>query len=415
MQNKVVSSFAAVLSIWLAAGFYFNAFAQSYTVIDLGTPTTNTSDYSEAHGINSSGSVAGEWGDATQNAFLYQDGTNRTIVPDAVAYALNNSNVVVGEEGAFIQAFVYNGNFSHLGQLGTGEYSIAWAINNAGEIVGESTASATGSEVYGIWWHNGGKIDLGILPGGDYSSARGINDSNVIVGEASIISGSVTNIYAFIYSNNVMSRLSTPTLGGNASSAHAINNAGQIVGDSEISSGDTHAFLFSSSNVMTDLGTLGGNYSTASAINSAGAVVGYAQTAGGDYHGFLFNGSAMLDLNDLISPSSVCTNLISADGINDLGQITGSGYTPSGEYHAFLLIPNSTTTITLSSPTILTNGEFEMTIQGAASEKIAVQSSTNLFDWISVSTNTLATSSTNWVDDSSTNSSIRFYRALLVQ
>jgi probable HAF family extracellular repeat protein len=64
-------------------------------------------------------------------------------------------------------------------------------------------------------------------------------------------------------------------LGGTTSRAYGINSAGQVVGYSTIANG-LHAFLWSASGGMQDLGTLGGNTSDAYAINSAGQVVGGA-------------------------------------------------------------------------------------------------------------------------------------------
>jgi len=54
----------------------------------------------------------------------------------------------------------------------------------------------------------------------------------------------------------------------------SINNAGQVVGWSILPSNLIHAFLWTSSGGMQDLGTLGGNSSFAFAINDVGAVTG---------------------------------------------------------------------------------------------------------------------------------------------
>jgi len=49
------------------------------------------------------------------------------------------------------------------------------------------------------------------------------------------------------------------TLGGNSSAAYGINNTGQVVGEADLSSISTHAFLWTASAGMKDLGSLGGN------------------------------------------------------------------------------------------------------------------------------------------------------------
>jgi probable HAF family extracellular repeat protein len=410
---------ARFITIIAAFGVFQAGFAQTYRIVDLGTPG-NTGSYSDPHGINASGSVAGEW-EATnsnfQSAFFYFLGTNLDLGGAggtyAIAHAINDSNLIVGESGigftGFTHAFIYsNGVSSDLGTYG-GNYSIAWAINKAGQAVGESTDSAQfNAEDQAIWWHDGVKTLLGTLTNGDYSSAHGINDSNVIVGESSAISGGVTNTYAFVYSSGVMSSLgSFPS--GNYSSASCINNSGQIAGEAGQSNGDVHAFVIVTNGVMSDLGTFGGNYSTAAAINNSGVVVGYSLTASGEAHAFLCKGSTLLDLNNFIG-STVCTNLISADGINDSGQITGSGYTPAGDYHAFLLTP----AITLSAPTLLANGQFSVTASGAPGERFVFQGTTDFSTWTSISTNTFSGSTFVCTDNPTSTNHYRFYRAMLL-
>src|SRR5439155_1258726 len=64
------------------------------------------------------------------------------------------------------------------------------------------------------------------------------------------------------------------TLGsGSSSSAADINDLGQVVGDA-----NSHAFFWSSTGGMQDLGTFGGNGARAVAINNSGQVVGTAST-----------------------------------------------------------------------------------------------------------------------------------------
>src|SRR5262249_44277429 len=84
-QSSGIVLFCLGLSvIWLGTSLVLPAFGQSYAVDDLGLPSgfTNSSGaYSDPHGINNSGAVAGEWApDAnSQRAFFYSGGTNQDI------------------------------------------------------------------------------------------------------------------------------------------------------------------------------------------------------------------------------------------------------------------------------------------------------------------------------------------------
>jgi len=65
------------------------------------------------------------------------------------------------------------------------------------------------------------------------------------------------------------------TLGGSFSSPSGVNNRGQVVGTTTTTGNEVtrHAFLWTDTNGMVDLGTLGGS-SLAAAVNNRGAVVG---------------------------------------------------------------------------------------------------------------------------------------------
>lgn len=339
----------------LVLGFCLPGFGQKYVITDLGTLPAY---YSEAHGINLSGAVVGEFEPTNsiyQHAFYYRDGANSdlgSLGPNnlyAIAYAINNSNVIVGESSPLdpnlsIRAFIYsNGVMSDLGTLagtaGQGGYSSAHAINRYGQVVGEATTSQPfNPPTHAILYSGTNRTDLGVLAG-SYSNARGINDAGVIVGETDAPVLGATNLHAFMYSNSVMHDLGT--LGGTYSSAAAINNSGDVVGESEIISNSTtylRAFLYHGG-IMRELGTLRRLSSSASAINSSGQVVGYVSNTDQDLNAFLYDGTTMMNLNDYLPPDSGWQSLATADGINDAGQITGSGTTTNGEYHAYLLTP----------------------------------------------------------------------------
>ncbi len=77
--------------------------------------------------------------------------------------------------------------------------------------------------------------------------------------------------------------------------------------------------LFAAFYQVVDLGALGGDYSSASALNDGGAVVGYARTASGKTHAFRWTRSGgMKDLGVLSSGGRSA-----AYGINDNGDVVG--------------------------------------------------------------------------------------------
>jgi probable HAF family extracellular repeat protein len=220
------------------------------------------------------------------------------------------------------------------------------AINNLGGIVG------VGPE--------GGWIGItgSLMPSG-IASPEDVNDHGVVVGRT-------TSDRAFRWligsSPSAVEDLGTldPTCATCTSIAHAINDAGRIVGASQKFAAlpDVHrAFIWRRRSLslpghhMTDLGTLclGTESllcsSRALDINNHQDVVGTSETfasGDGNPHAFLYKGSAMTDINTLLSPSDQAAwILVEATAINDLGQIVGTGMW--GRVHnrprAYLLTP----------------------------------------------------------------------------
>jgi probable HAF family extracellular repeat protein len=161
--------------------------------------------------------------------------------------------------------------------------------------------------------------NLGVLgesfPGFGFSSARDINEMGHVVGASSVPGGQ----HAFLWTpSGGMQDLGT--LGGQNSVARAINDLGHIVGQSDTATGEEHAFLWTPELEMQDLGTLGGTSSSAADINSLGQVVGRAALANGDEHAFLWTeAGGMQDLGTLGGEGSRSQ----AEGINDAGEVVG--------------------------------------------------------------------------------------------
>jgi len=318
------------------------AFAQTYTIADLGTLGTNSNgSYSVAYCINGSGQVAGESSAPSSQmsdpAFLYSNGQLINIGTlggeSGQPRGINTSGQIAGYStlatGSY-RAFLYTGGqMIDIGTLGA-DYSVAYALNDSGQVVGNS--AHLGGQDHAFLYSNGQMTDLGTL-GGDTSNAYGINNLGVIVGYSYNSSG---DFLGFIYQNGTMTPLGT--LGGSWSIAYAINDQNQIAGQAYTRGNRAaHAFRLSDGQ-MVDLGSLGGSSSWGLAINNSGTVVGFATTRRNDYHAFVStNGGRMQDLNRLIPPNTGWV-LGEANGINDVGQIAGSG-TIRGRTHAFLLTP----------------------------------------------------------------------------
>jgi probable HAF family extracellular repeat protein len=189
-------------------------------------------------------------------------------------------------------------------------------------------------------WQDGNMRDLGDLSGGNSASvAIGINNLGQVVGQSGTNGGAG---HAFLWTDSD-GMIDLGSLDGNPSStseADAVNDQGQIIGSSySFDFNATHAVYYGPCGIV-DLGTLGGPLSLGLGMNVLGQVVGESATANGLLHAFLtdLETMQMVDLNTLIPPDSGW-NLIDAMSINDAGQITGEGGI-GGQTHAYLLTPD---------------------------------------------------------------------------
>lgn len=132
--------------------------------------------------------------------------------------------------------------------------------------------------------------------------------------------------------------------GDNESSGFWLNNYGEVVGCSDTKNSEAypctgtvlgqHAFLWSKSTGMKDLGTLsGGTISGATGINDLGAVVGYSNVDGKpvtDFVAFLWtSGGGMVNLGTLTGGNSSA-----AFEINSAGMIAGDSFINSTQVNA---------------------------------------------------------------------------------
>ena len=235
------------------------------------------------------------WGRVTGDTNLGLTGTNNS------GAAVDGLNDVAGaghaNGSASTQAFLWSsgGSMQWLGTLG-GTLSAATGVNTSREVVGMSYTAASLQHAF-LWTDNGGMQDLTpSLTSAGGATATGINDSGAVVGY--YYPNGASNVVGF----NWTQAGGLQSFGGPGTLALAVNNSGTVVGRELTASGYKHAFSWTPSGGMVDLGTLGGDMSTALSINNKGWIVGTSLTTNTKnvLNGFLWTpSSGMQNLTSL--------------------------------------------------------------------------------------------------------------------
>lgn len=341
---------------------------QSTGMIDLGNLEPNA--MSEAYAVNDNDRVVGYsifnngW-----RAFVWDPGLGMrnlgSFVYNSYAIGVNNAGTVLGygENGSVLtRSFIATtpGQLQDLGGIGGG-ISYAYAMNDNGEVVGDSYSDS--GYTHAFYWSAATKmIDIGTV-GDRHSRAIAIN----INGEVAANSG-ITQPYderPFYWSKST-GKIEIPGLGGERWSVVGINRDGVVAGNSFTPAGEVHAFRWTRTGGIQDIGTAGDN-AFAMAINDDGQICGYHTAPGtGILQAFLWKqGAGMRGVGDNVigvdvnnhgdvaswsdSGAFIWKGTLRALGglgdngggaafvhdVNNLGTVVGQSYTPLGRSHAF--------------------------------------------------------------------------------
>jgi probable HAF family extracellular repeat protein len=223
----------------------------------------------------------------------------------------------------------------HVTDLGAAS---AWNVATVGGVP-NAVGGANGDPVV---WASGTPTDLlSSIPGATAGFAWNIDGGGDVVGNATV--GGVTR--AFYLPGGAGTATVLPVLGTggmNYTSARAVNSTGLVVGtsSSDDATGSYHAFAWTASGGMVDLGGFPGGVpggaspytlSSALGLNANGQIVGVAYQANGSYDPAMwtYNG-ATWTITNLNPTHSVCHGGCNAWAVNDSGDAVGYGFAVGG-------------------------------------------------------------------------------------
>ena len=297
-------------------------YTDSTGMVGLGVLGTNPTAYGDVRGMSSDGTViiGYSYNDTVDRAYKWTAGTGpgagmvdlgalgsnsagANPANYSYAYAISaDGNVIAGDSytGTTDHAFRYTsgGGMVDLGNLGTSVNNVSnvyTVSSNGGVIIGTSYNDVT---THAFKWTEGtspgtGMVDLGAL-GSNPNGANPANDSyaRAVSADGNVIAGyswNGTTSHAFKYTDSTgivdLGALGSGTSPlentANLSAANFISSDGTvIVGESNNGSAD-RVFRYTDSTGMVDLGALGtnpANYAYARGISSDGSmIVGYAR------------------------------------------------------------------------------------------------------------------------------------------
>ena len=240
-----------IVGIYLGSGFLSRGFVRfsDGTFSEPIVEPNDTVDFTEARGVNSSGTVCGDYfgSDLNLHGFFLANGTfTEYDVPGAPTTVVNGINDRADFAGAFgdsfngpFQAFVSVGgtitSFSVPGAIQT----LAYEINNSKQLVVGYYIDGSGI-VHGYYRDASGALHFPIDPSGSVGTVLfGVNERNWVVGRYAD-SPDVTHGLFFVPPNNFFT-FDYP--GSTFTSLNGINAQGFICGRYNDASGIAHGFL----------------------------------------------------------------------------------------------------------------------------------------------------------------------------
>lgn len=235
----------------------------------------------------------------------------------AYSSALNDSNGAAGMGGSFNPVYWTGSAAQNLTTLG-GSSGMAFGTNNTAQTVGWSTLAGNANWHATLWDSAGNATDLKGIDASRNSEAFAINTAGNAVGWSFNTSG---QSHATLWSGSNIIDLGSVS-GYSESEAYGINASNQIVGLS-MNGANRSATLWSYDGSNVSVSNLGSG--EAYAINDSGTIVGIS----GDSAVFWSSGS----VNTL---SGLGGSFSNAYDINNAGLIVGNSTDASGDYHGVL-------------------------------------------------------------------------------
>ncbi len=196
--------------------------------------------------------------------------------------------------------------------------------------------------------HAAAPVDLGD-PGGEGLSLAGLSENGQVAGHIAFPADGVRRAFS---GNAATGMINLAPFGGSGpkagASASAISRTGVVVGDSSLQRSATpgdvvnHAFSWTPSGGMVDLGSLGGDLAGAAGVSGNGKIVVGVSTIPGEAVVPAFawtQAGGMVQLPGL--PGATCPKWCSvARIVNDAGVIAGTTYGTDNQVHGVVWLPS---------------------------------------------------------------------------